>query len=296
MPESFKRALVQWVGQGHKLIVHDSDECAGQDVPDYGFLPYRFVTSNPGRHGARSETLTVVESNTLASVRQPDESFLDVEAWTKVERNELGDANTITEFDPRWCGQIVTKNVLDVNGFVEAYAHYGRGLIIYNGFDKDEAGDPNYRQLVTRELAQPFDPDGLPCSARLSDFVISTDAALKRQFMAAGRVYRYPVTLLSIQGYKGTVRLSAGVVPPDPAVTAAIERDSVEVTNASTVKLTVTSSGNASPAGRVVSVRGTNASGRTGVLCLQLEEPTSGSLRVTTDFARPAGKPRKTSK
>jgi hypothetical protein len=41
--------------------------------------------------------------------------------------------------------------VLKKNGFMEAYAHYGKGLIIYDGFDNDQAGGVAYRQLVTRE-------------------------------------------------------------------------------------------------------------------------------------------------
>ena len=200
--------------------------------------------------------------------------------------NELGDSNTVKDYDSHWCGHLVTRNVLDVNGFVEAYAHYGRGLIIYDGFDHDQASNAQYRKLVTRELAQPFDPDGLPCSARLSDFVLTTEEALRTQYMAAGRTYRYPITLLSNQGYKGTIHLTASVLPADPTVRTALDWDAVDLVDASTVQLTVTTSGGAASA-RTIAVRGTDEAGRSNVLCLRLGERTSGGLRIATDFPHP---------
>ena len=69
--------------------------------------------------------------------------FLDVDAWVteprgRRYRNELGDANTFVAWDANWCGQLAVKNVNNVIGFALAYAHYGRGLIIYDGFDNDQ--------------------------------------------------------------------------------------------------------------------------------------------------------------
>jgi len=129
VPDSFKRALVNWVGQGHKLIIHDADTCDDTNAPDYSFLPYRFSTSNPGKRGANGDKLMFVEENTLANSKGTDPAFLDLAAWTS-HTNQLGDSNTVKTYDPHWCGHIVTRNVLNVNGFVETYAHYGRGLIV----------------------------------------------------------------------------------------------------------------------------------------------------------------------
>jgi hypothetical protein len=286
LPDSFKRALLAWVGQGHKLIVHDSDQCDAEHRPDYGFLPFKFATSNPGRHGAESKKLTFVEENTIGRSTPGDPAFLDLDGWAKG-HNELGDSNTVTEYDAHWCGALMTRNVLNVNGFVETYAHYGRGLILYDGFDADQGANPFYRRLVTRELAQPFDPDGLQCSARLNDFVLTTEPALRTQYMAAGRTYRYPVTLLSNQGYKGTVRLTASPLPADPNVAVALEKDAVDLADSSDVQLTVTTTGAAAPSPRTISVLGTDAAGRSSVLCLRLEERTTGTLRVMTDFPHP---------
>ncbi len=287
VPDSFKRALVEWVGRGHKLIIHDSDLCDSDHTPDYSFLPYRFSTSNPGQKGAESKKLIFVEENAVANSTVDDPAFLDVGAWAS-KANELGDSNTVKDSDPHWCGHLVTRNVLNVNGFVETYAHYGRGLIVYDGFDYDQAGNAQYHRLATRELAQPFDPDGLPCTARLSDFVLTTEEALRTQYMAAGRTYRYPVTLLSNQGYKGTVHLTASIVPPDPAVRTTLDRDAVDLVDASSVQLMVTTGGGATSSERTIAVQGTDETGRSNVLCLRLGERTSGSLRVATDFPHTA--------
>jgi hypothetical protein len=286
VPDSFKRALIAWVGQGHKLIIHDSDLCDDTNAPDYSFLPYRFSTSNPGKRGANSEKLMFVEENTLANAIGGDPAFLDIGAWTS-HSNQLGDSNTVKNYDPHWCGQLVTRNVLNINGFVEAYAHYGRGLIIYDGFDYDQSMNEQYIRLASRELAQPFDPDGMPCGAPLSDFVITTEQALRTQYMSPGKTYRYPLTLMSNQGYKGAVHLTASVVPPDSTVSAALDRDAIDLVDLSDAQLVVTASDGAAPSERTIAVRGTDAAGHSNVLCLRLGERTTGSLRVATDFPHP---------
>ena len=287
VPDSFKRALLAWVGQGHKLIIHDADQCDADHLPDYSFLPFTFATSNPGRHGAESRKLMFVEENSLGRSSPGDPAFLDLDAWAKG-HNELGDSNTVTAYDAHWCGDLMTRNMLNVNGFVETYAHYGRGLILYDGFDADQGANPYYRRLVTHELAQPFDPDGLQCSTRLADFVLTTGQTLRTRFMAAGQTYRYPVTLLSNQGYKGTVHLTAGVVPADAAVSTALDKDSIDLVDTSDVQLTVTTTSAAGHAPRTIAVRGTDAGGQSNVLCLRLDERTTGSLGVATDFPHPA--------
>jgi hypothetical protein len=286
LPDGFKHALINWVGQGHKLIVHDSDQCDAEHRPDYGFLPFKFATSNPGRHGAEGKKLTFVEENSLGRSSPGDPAFLDLDGWAR-EHNELGDSNTVTEYDAHWCGALMTRNMLGISGFVETYAHYGRGLILYDGFDADQGANPFYRRLVTHELEQPFDPDGLQCSARLSSFVLTTEARLRTRYMAAGQTYRYPVTLLSNQGYTGTVHLTANPMPADPTVSVALEKDAVDLVDSSDVQLTVTTTDTAAPSPRAIAVRGTDAAGRSNVMCLRLEERTTGSLVVITDFPHP---------
>ncbi len=290
LSETFKKALVAWVTRGHKLIIQDADNCGSNRAPDYGFLPYRFATSNPGAHGASGDRLIFVEENTIADAKPEDPAFLDIESWvagTKGNHNELEDSNTITAYAPQWCGHLFGTNALQKNGFMEAYAHYGRGLLIYDGFDIDQQNTPVYRQLVTHELMHPFDPDNLPCSGRLGDFVIATEQRLKTQPMVPGRAYTYPLILLSNQGYRGTITLGLAVAPPDPTLTYTFVPDTVELSEISKSTLTVTTTAVSPPSDHSLTVRGTDTREQSNGLCLQLTERTTGGLQVVADFPRP---------
>ena len=120
LSDSFKRALIAWVGLGHKLIIQDSDDCQWDELPDYSFLPYKFATSNPGARGAASNRLLFVEENTIGNAVREDPSFLDIESWlhsTNGSQNEIGDSNTIIQYAPQWCGHLFGTNVLKKNGY-----------------------------------------------------------------------------------------------------------------------------------------------------------------------------------
>ena len=283
----FKRALMAWVARGHKLIIQDADSCGSPHQPSYDFLPYHFATSNPGASGASSDRLLFVEENSLASSLAADPAFLDSHAWLEGRdgnRNELGDSNAVTEYDPHWCGVLFGTNVKKINGFEEAYAHYGRGLIIYDGFDMDQVRSPAYRQIVGRELMQPFDPDGLPCSVRLGDFVIATEERLKRQPIVPGRTYTYPLTLLSNQAYKGHVNLSLSASPADATLGASLAPNAIDLDEIGRTTLTVTTSANTPATAHTLAIKGVDAAGKTNVLCLNLVERTTGGLNITTDL------------
>src|SRR2546425_6842030 len=291
--ETFKKALVAWVALGHKLIIHDADDCGSHSIPDYSFLPYKFATSNPGAQGARGDRLIFVEENTIGSAKRADPAFVDIESWVAGApnfHNEIGDSNTVTEYDPHWCGHLFGTNVLKKNGFMEAYAHYGKGLIIYDGFDNDQAYSVAYRQLVGRELAQGVNPDNLLCSARLGDFVITTEQRLKSQAMVPGRTYKYPLTLLSNQGYSGTIRLSLTSTPADPTMTFRFEPDTIALSEIAQATLTVQTTRESSSAGRALSVRGTDAQPRSNAVCVQLNERKTGGIKVVSSF-HPTQKP-----
>jgi hypothetical protein len=291
LEDAFKRRLVEWVGEGHKLIIHDSDRCGGTaERPDYSFLPYRFATNNPGRQGASSDALWFVEENTLGNSRRWDPAYLDIDAWLGSRdgnRNELGDSNTITQYDSHWCGHLFGRNQQS-GGFLEAYAHYGRGLIIYNGFDIDQADGTVYRRLVTRELVQPFDPDGLPCTGRLSDFVITTENRLRSQALVPGRAYPYPLTLLSNQGFNGQVALSVVAAPNDSTIGFRIDPPTLSLGDTAKAMLTVTTSPSTPVSVHRVAVRGTDAAGRASALCLELTERRTGGIQVVGAFPHPA--------
>ena len=288
LPADFRKALSLWVGGGHKLIIQDSDSCSGQ--PDYSFLPFKFATSNPGAKGASSDLLIHVEENSIANTRKEDPSFLDIPNWLASKNgnhNELGDSNTIKEYAPEWCGTLFGTNVLHVNGFMGAYAHYGSGLIIYDGFDVDQVASPAYRRLVTRELAQSFDPDGLPCSARIGDFIIATDQKFKVRSMVPGRTYTYPLTLLSNQGYKGQITLAATAMPDDPGFAMKFDPPTVALTEISPDTFTLTAANTSANRPHTVAVRGTDAAGKSNTLCLALGPAKAGELSVVSALAPP---------
>ena len=164
-----KADLVSFVGDGHKLIIYDS-ECAPQD---YSWLPYPFTTSNPGQMGAPG-TLSIVEENTLSSNNPADSHYIDVAklgSWS----DAVGDMNVMTTYNTNWFMDMAGTNYLDVTGPVHTYAVYppgvDGGLIIYNGLDVDYMSSttvPNYSEpdenlakIWLQELQQPFNPSGL---------------------------------------------------------------------------------------------------------------------------------------
>jgi hypothetical protein len=285
---AFKQALMTWVAAGHKLIIQDADRCT--PGPDYSFLPYKFKTDNPGAQGAAGKGLAFIESNTMLQGLPGRPGFLDVKAWERgIEPyyNELGDSNTLVEWDAHWCGQLTVRSVNNVSGFVLAYAHYGRGLIIYEGFDNQQNRRAGYDLVVVRELAQGFDPDNLPCGARLGDFVVSTDASLLYRVSKPGQTYAYPLSLLSNLFYKGTVSLAVKSRPGVEGIRATVDPPSVALAGEGQSTLTVTLPAGGAAAPQAIEVTGTDAAGKTNSLCLQLGPLRSGELSVVSALSPP---------
>jgi hypothetical protein len=286
---SFTRALVSWVATGHKLIIQDSDFCA----PRYEFLPYPFVAAHPGATGSSGDA-GVLENSTLVSSRKKDASYVDTESW-RHGPNDLGDSNVLVQNDPQWCGAMWAKNVLRKNGLALAYAHHGRGLIVYDGFDRDQLANTEYQKLVVNELKQPFDPDYLRCSIPAADFLITARPEQQSQPMMPGATYSYPLTILANYGYSGRVALEATLVPADPDVTVTLDATAADLTSTdhASAALTVTAGPTASLSSKAISVRGKDAAGKSTVLCLSLPERRTGGLTVVSGL-RKDRKPTKT--
>jgi hypothetical protein len=285
---AFKQALVAWVAAGGKLIVQDSDDCL--PGPDYSFIPFRFKTDTPGARGAEGFDLRFVETNAMLQDRAGRPGFLDVDAWVnnkRLYRNELGDASVFVAWDANWCGQLAVRNVHKVMGFALAYARYGRGLIIYDGFDNDQNLERGYDQMVIRQLSQAFGPHSLPCAARLGDFVLTTPTSLLQRAAVPGRTYTYPLTLLSNLGYQGTVTFSASLVGGVTGVDSRFEPATVVLAGESASALSVTLPGALPTPSFAVQVRGTDAAGKNSSLCLQFGPATSGELSVVSTLAPP---------
>ncbi len=281
-----RRMLTAWVAAGHKLIIHDSDKCGS--TPDYSWLPYRFKSDNPGAFGKPGSVLRIVENNWMAHTYRTRPGFVDTAEWVSwpPPGNELGDSNAIMEWDPGWCGHMVVKNADGIFGVVQAYAHYGRGLIIWDGLDVDMVGSRWLDVVHARQLAQGFDTDNLPCSIKVGSFIVTTEPRLGWRGVQPGQTYDYPISLFSNLGYKGTVSLSAATTPALPGVKTRFEPATVEVSSMqqSTLSLTL-------PAGEVkpfaLEVKGAAADGKTNSLCLQAGPLKSGELSVVSALAPP---------
>jgi hypothetical protein len=292
LPPHVRQALVAWVAAGHKLIIHDSDKCP--HGADYSWLPYRFKTDNPGALGKPGSTFVILENNWMLHGIRGRTGFVDGSAWVRlrVPANELGDSNAITQWGPGWCGQLAVLNANGIFGFAQAYAHYGRGLIIWEGLDVDMTGTTWLDIVRARQLAQGFNTDNLPCSVKVGNFVVTTEPRLFSRGVQAGQAYQYPLSLFSNLKYKGTVTLSTSTNPRVDGLQVKIEPAKVEVTGAHTTEMTVTVPPGALVRPFALEVKGTATDGNTSSLCLQLGPAKNGEISVVSTLS-PASKTRR---
>lgn len=180
-----KDDLVRFVSQGGKLIIYDS-ECSPQN---YSWLPYPFVTSNPGALGAHGQ-LTIVENNQLSS-NDPSSTYYLNEYYLENYTDAIGDMNVMTTYNAAWCLDMSGTNARGVTGPVHTYARYGSGLIIYNGWDVDylssstvpstTSGAGNLSKTWYQELLVPFNPtpvSALPCGVTVVGITLGPATAV----------------------------------------------------------------------------------------------------------------------
>jgi hypothetical protein len=284
----FLPALVAWVAAGHKLIIHDSDKCGGNLI-DYSWLPYKIKSDIPGALGVPGSVLSIVENNWMVHTLRSRPGFVDTAAWVAqgAPANELGDSNAVTEWQPGWCGQMVVRNANGIFGFVQAYARYGRGLILWDGFDIDMNGTKWHDIVRAQQLAQGFNTDNLPCAIKIGSFAVTTEPRLLSRGVQAGQAYTYPLSLLSNMGYKGTVSLTAAPTPGMPGLQARFEPATVAVTSRQESALTVTLPAGGTVKPFAIEIKGTATDGKTNSLCLQLAPTKAGELAVVSTLAPP---------
>jgi outer membrane protein OmpA-like peptidoglycan-associated protein len=197
-------ALLQWVSAGHKLLVVDSDACSASS---YDFLPYPFHTSNPGARGASGDRLIIVENDALGASDKSDAHFFDPNTFINKGSNQLGDANIVTTNDSHWCGHLFGTNANHDNGFMQMYAPYGQGIIIYDGFDHDDATNLGYERVRTLELQLPV-PAGMPCSQTVAaSFIVQPSAEAT---FTTGKAQTLPFSMetLASLGWSGHVTIA----------------------------------------------------------------------------------------
>jgi len=249
------QALIDFIKAGHKLIIHDADDCTSTD---YSFLPYQFTTANPGALGARGDNLILAEPSALGTDVKDTPDYLDLESWYSDVNNEIGDANTVTSRDPHWCGHLFGTNALNRNGFMHMYARYGQGLIIYDGFDKHDAKEPTYDKLLLLELQLPVTAP-LPCSESVAgEFLVAPSQRIAFVPGVATRI-QVPLQVLANQGYAGKVSL-ATQAPADAPWPVALSVAQVTLKgNTAPLMLTVDVPATATAASHEFRITGTDA-------------------------------------
>jgi len=187
--------IVNWVYNGGKLIIYDSECYSGGYTVTHNWLPTHlwYTVLYPGALGADKESypwvdLKIVEDNTLSS-NNPGPYFVNV-TMIAYEVDAAGDQNVFIANGTGWCADMIGTNAINqsgqvappgTTGFSHVYTHYGKGLIIYNGLDIDElwnysdptsnTGEGHLAKIWLLELKQPWDNVtgtdvcGLPCSA-----------------------------------------------------------------------------------------------------------------------------------
>lgn len=177
-------ALLDFVQRGGVLIIRDADVCPKSE---YGFMPYPFTTLASGAGGARGRVLSIVDSSALASTDPSDKGhYVDTGAYLKSQMQQIGDADVMQTEDKHWCGLMFAKNRTGASGWVRAFARYGKGVIVYDGFDVDDL-NANIPQAVTlNRLAYGLSANtDLPCNAHVASPLVLLSSV--RKVIAFGR-------------------------------------------------------------------------------------------------------------
>lgn len=160
-------ALLSFVQRGNVLVIRDADTCSKSE---YAFVPYSFTTVASGAGGARGSVLSIADSSVLAGSDPSDKlHYIDTEAYLHNERQQIGDADIMQTTDTHWCGLMFAKNATGSSGWIRAYARYGKGVIIYDGFDVDDLRAQIPQAVLLNRLAYGLSPGAeLPCNAHVA--------------------------------------------------------------------------------------------------------------------------------
>jgi PKD repeat protein len=156
----FRLALTQWVAEGGKLIIYDSDRCGTgkwQTPVDYSWLhtasfDAHFTVASAGQRGATGGLLQIAAENKLSMKDPNGPYFVDTQALTEGDSEAAGDANLIIPSGTslNWCADITAVNHASQAGFAHAYTApwtTGHGWIIYNGLDMDALLEVGYEEI-----------------------------------------------------------------------------------------------------------------------------------------------------
>lgn len=232
-----QRLLLDWIAAGHKLVIRDADACSSSD---YAFVPYPFKTAATGAFGARGHVLSIADPSALGAGASDPTHFLDTRAYVAAQNQQLGDADIMQTDDLHWCGHLFAVNVVGATGWVHAYARYGRGLIIYNGFDHDDlANRVAPAMAVTRyEYALPVQTE-LPCNARVASALTLYPSIDRRMPATVPAVLRAELSLVYADK-SGARRAVALTISGDARYRAIVSPHQLEVAAGKPVPILVT--------------------------------------------------------
>ncbi len=231
---SQQQLILNWVSAGHKFIIGDSDEC---NQSSYSFIPYSFKTVAAGAHGARGDVLALADPSPLGAGPDDPAHFLDTEAYIRGAQ-DLGDADIMQTEDPHWCGHLYSKNLVGASGWSHAYARYGRGLIIYDGLDRDDISAFNNKQainVVRYQYAFPVQND-LPCNAQVASRLVLIPSVERQLPAGKPATVRVPMSLSYFE--KGAApREIALSIAGDARFPASVKPARVRIASAASVQV-----------------------------------------------------------
>jgi hypothetical protein len=176
----------------------------GGDCPngaDFSWLPYPFTTAGPGPETTNA-SLIQVENDALGPNDKNDAAhFVDVLSYVG-SQNFLRTSDLVTTKDPHWCGHLFVAKPSNVDGFVQAYAIDGRGLLIYDGLTSGDETRPAFQRIRQLELAQPV-PADLPCTQNVTEAFILEPSQEATFAAGTAKTVHVGMELLANQGWSG---------------------------------------------------------------------------------------------
>ena len=203
-PQQLALLLAWSAAPGHKTILSNANCQSGST---YTWLPYPLTNAGPGPESDNASLIQVENSALGTNDKNDAVHYVDTLDFVK-RQNAMANSFPATTADPHWCGHFFTAKTTNLNGFVQTYATDGGGILIYDGFNDSDNGNPQLQKIRQLELALPV-PSDLPCTQLASDpFVLapSQEAAFSA---GAAQTIRAPMQLLANLGYNGHVTVKA---------------------------------------------------------------------------------------
>ena len=234
IPAQGKMDLVNFVATGGKLIIWDGEDACGSTTcskqnpgtVDYSWLPaaFQFVSYAPGPYGASGSAypLTIKEDSQL-SPTVPVAPFVAIDTTAIEDTDAVGDANIFTSYiGSHWCVNMEAVSVIESTGPVHLYTKdFGDGILIYAGFDYDEAWTSGDGLQIENILRNELFANDLPCFVPPTD-LLKVEKTTDKPIYNVGDPIVFTITienLGSTTSYRttGVDTPPAGVTcPPNP--------------------------------------------------------------------------------